>query len=134
MAQQYSNKYTNAALTDLQFSTDVLQYYNHGGGFRRDGFHFIDVLALRADFGLLAVQATTPKKLNEQRNRLRESRECHLWVKFAHLHIWSWTVVGPPDRRMILPPYIEKVVLENGVLTFVPIDGSELKPKPEGLV
>jgi hypothetical protein len=130
MAEKYSNKYTKAALSDLKFEADIIERYHHIGGFRLDGFHFIDVLAMREDFGLLAVQATTPKKLSEQRKRLCASRECLLWVKFNKLHIWSWQHVGPPDRRMILPPYIEKVVLMDGVLMFVPIHGSELRLKP----
>ena len=130
MANQFTNKHTKAALKDLGFDFDPGQNWLYGK-VRRDTFRFIDVLALRMDFGILAVQATTLDGLNAHREALIGSEACRIWASWAHVHLWAWQRVGPPRQGMVRGPWIEQAIVTNGVLSFVPIDISELIPKPD---
>jgi hypothetical protein len=126
----YSNKDTSALLRKKGFRARTLQTWNHIKRFRQDPFGF-DVLAFRAGYGILAVQATTKTHLADHRRAMLDNPDLPPWLASGgRLHLWSWRKVGAAGSRQVWEPRIEEAFLQDGVVAFKVVDESSLDPKP----
>jgi hypothetical protein len=87
------------------------------GGFRRDLFKCIDIIAL--DGGILGIQAC---RGDDAATRIAKIRSDAVWPKAerwlkegGRLEVWSWALRGPADTRKRWTLKVEAVTLDGDV-------------------
>lgn len=64
-----------------------------GGGYRKDLFGFMDMVAMKPGEGIMAIQATSGANTSSRINKIK--RECHLaaraWLEAGgRIQVWGW--------------------------------------------
>lgn len=114
----------NAELKKRGWRFQVVEHWvsipNHpGGGVRRDLFGFIDILVIKPDGKLLAIQATGGSGSHAHRRRkilgeCREAAEAWLSHPGRELAIWSWNKRGSRGQRKVWTLREETITLPLG--------------------
>jgi len=102
----YTQK-TLGHLRDLGYTVDVAEKWvpaphmkQQGGGFRRDLFNFVDIVALHRQYrGVIGVQSTSYGQVAPHAKKIREIEEAGVWVDTGNLLLLiGWEKVFPPKK------------------------------------
>jgi hypothetical protein len=67
---------------------------------KRDLFHCIDIVAVKAGEGVLGIQATTGPNAAARVQKIQESIQAQVWLQSpARLEVWAWSKRGMRGER-----------------------------------
>jgi hypothetical protein len=82
---------------------------------QQDAFGFIDIIAIDAIEGIVAIQVTSASGHSEHRKKILRNVYAQRWVSFCKIELWSWRkspkVRG--QKLLIWKPKVEVITLED---------------------
>jgi hypothetical protein len=91
---------------------------------RCDFLGIFDVIAMRPDQGIIAIQTTDAKSIDKHRKKMLESEYLRPWLASSGRgQLWQWRK-GLKGTREVWRPNIWELQLIDGVIHFVPIDAA----------
>lgn len=121
-------QFTLGYLRELQYTAEVVERWvklqpgnpHDRSGYRRDLFHFGDILALRKDVGICAVQSTSSLYHPEHIRKIVAQPEAKLWLKCkGRIMLISWgkkkylTSKGRMSKAERWYPRCEEITLKD---------------------
>ena len=100
------------------FTVDVAERWIPRVNIRRDLFHCIDIVAIRAGEPILAVQATSLTNVSARISKAQASSELAVWLRTGHarFQVFGWTRRGSewlPKIVELRADQIEPIVVEK---------------------
>lgn len=93
---------TLAKLRADGWTAAVTERWNAYAKIRQDLFGFVDVLAVAAGRGALAVQCTSGPHVADRVLKIRDLPAVRAWLESpAKLEVWGWRKVGPRGKRKL---------------------------------
>ena len=100
-------------LREMNYTAQVVEYYNNFSKKRVDLFHCIDIVAAHPELGILGVQATTGAHHSTRFKKACRS-PIRAWLKGnGHVQIWSWSKKGKQGERKVWCVRVQQVTLED---------------------
>lgn len=92
---------------------------------RRDVFGIFDILAGRADYGVLAVQATDAQSPSKHIEKMLKAPELKQWLQVARCQIWHWEKVIKGTERLVYRPIVLEAKVVDATINFIPLPYEE---------
>ena len=105
---------TLAALRKDGYTCAITERWNPHAHIRQDLYGFVDVLAIKPDYGILAVQACAGGDHAKRRTKILAEPRAKLWLECGgRICVCSWTKKGARGKRKLWEPRIEHLHLRD---------------------
>jgi len=90
------------------------QHKNGMPGVRKDLFQFIDIIAMREDYGIVGVQSTSKGSRYAHRAGIFANEDAIIWLRSKGrilLYCWSQEQKNPTGPKIFWTPHVEEITL-----------------------
>lgn len=101
-------------LRDQGYTAAVVEKWNPHAHIRQDLFGVIDIVAMRADVGILAVQTTTMGNVPARKLKAMGEPRLKVWLESGGLFtLHGWSMRGKKGKRKLWEIRTEEVTLQS---------------------
>lgn len=105
---------TLAALRKDGYACAITERWNPHARIRQDLYGFIDILAIKPEYGILGVQACAGASHATRRAKILAEPRAKLWLETGgRIAVCSWSKKGARGKRKLWEPRVEHVHLSD---------------------